>query len=204
MDSYRLITKYQLNTQPAALVEPVEGAKAGSLVKGLKTNRHVNPLEPQYQFIGQSTDASGANLAVTHLAELSTKQRRDLLLELRKSNDLKISQAMRNQKLQSLPANSSLPQIKQPIVQMHPTFKATACLQSEQLKTIQIAPKASGDSKPSDPPISNPNPGQPVQEPIAIVDNTIQVPLVASSPKIKSHHSDTKPGPSIVLPVVHK
>jgi len=199
-----VITKYQLKPPTRAALDAVDGAKAGSLVKGLKTARQTNPLDPQYQFIGHTKDESASHTPLTHIGELSNKQRREVLLNLRKMNDLRISQAMRDQKLQTSASTLSLPRINQPTVQMLPDLKAVATLQSEQLKTILIAPNILEHANPSEAPQLSSNAGPSGQEKSPAADLGIHAPLAASSPQLKSRQLASKTGPSNVLPVIHR
>lgn len=64
--------------------DDVLGARAGSLLKGIKTNRNLNPLAPNYLVPGHMQDRDlMASQTAQRFAELSQNDKRKLLLKLR-------------------------------------------------------------------------------------------------------------------------
>lgn len=83
----KFLTSKGMSRSPPKLLtrnDDIFGSNAGSLRRGIRTKRHLNPLAPQYQYLGEKQDGDfHQNPTVQRFSEMSDKQKRDLLLKLR-------------------------------------------------------------------------------------------------------------------------
>lgn len=67
------------------LLNDIKGTRSGSLQKGITSNRHLNPLQPEYVFPGQVELGKGNNPYGTNLKPKSVENPKELLLTVNKN-----------------------------------------------------------------------------------------------------------------------
>ena len=157
-------------------------------------------MEPKYQYLGQTQDDPSSVPAVTRFTEMSNKEKRDLLLALRKTNDERVSQTLKAEhtfpnlnKSESLPIIALKPQVS--FGSPHPKES----LQIERIKSIQLEGKVLAKAEP-------------------VLDESIQMrpqqwsqkgneipfsqPLSVSTPKLKHSGLLGVLGPTSTLPIL--
>ncbi|MCQ2820692.1 MAG: hypothetical protein MJ252_25795 [archaeon] len=82
--SVSFLQKYYIENKKPFKYSPedIEGSHTGSLVTGIKTKRNINPLDPDYQFIGRSMDVEELR---KNKKELNLKEENNLKENIPKS-----------------------------------------------------------------------------------------------------------------------